>query len=139
MRQLLLSILVLTLFTGCYKDEVDVSMLNTNPFDRDYSGEPVFVFEETFLQTITVGGNNLLFQIIVFQVREDLFLSPTAYTVEVRDLQNQDPNATVTPVEPGSNRFRYQRSPAPGEEVCLELRLSNNQSAARAEVICATL
>lgn len=139
MRSLLAFTILLTLLSGCYKDNVDVSELNTNPFDRDYEGPAVFEFEETFLQTVNIGGTNILYQIIVFRVKEELFLSPASYSVQLRDLQNEDPNATATPVSPGSARFRYQRAPAPGQQVCLELRLANNQSAARAETICATL
>jgi len=139
MRSLLTLATLLLLLSGCYKDNVDLSELNTNPFDRDYSGPAVFEFEETFLQTVNIGGTNVLYQVIVFRVKEELFLAPASYSVQLRDLQNEDPNASATPVSPGSSRYRYQRAPAPGQQICLELRLANNQSGARAETICATL
>lgn len=139
MRSLLAFAMLLVLLSGCYKDNVDVSELNTNPFDRDYAGPAVFEFQETFLQTVNIGGTNVLYQVIVFRVKEELFLAPASYSVQLRDLQNEDPNATATPVSPGSSLYRYQRAPAPGQQICLELQLFNNQSGARAETICATL
>lgn len=139
MKALLTLFALLVLQSGCYKDTVDLAELNTNPFDRDYAGGPIFEFIETYTQTVNIGGSNVTFQIIEFRVREDRFLAPAAYTVEVRDLQNSDPNAIATPVSPGSDLWRYQRQPLQGQQVCLELRLANNENTAGPEVICATL
>lgn len=139
MKALITLIALLLLISGCYKDSLDVAKLNNNPFDRDYVGEAIFEYDTTFLQTVNIGGSNVVYQVIEFRVREELFLAPAAYTVKVRDLQSGNPNATATPIAPGSDKYRYQRAPAAGQEVCLELRLSNNENAASAEVICATL
>lgn len=139
MKVLLTLFALLVLHSGCYKDTIEVAELNTNPFDRDYAGEAIFEFLGTYTQIVNIGGSNVVFQVIEFRVREDRFLSPSAYNVQVRDLQNSDPNATVTPIAPGSDTYRYLRAPAQGQQICLELRLANNENAARAEIICATL
>lgn len=130
--------LLLVLLTGCYKDTVDVADLRDNPFDPDYQGEPVFVLEGTFLQQVDIGTGSVVYQIIEIRVREDLFLAPATYSVAARDLQTGQ-EELLNPDPPGGALFRFQRAPSPGQPVCLELRLSNNQSTARAETLCATL
>ena len=50
-----------------------------------------------------------------------------------------NPNFNASTNTPGGNLFKYQRQPVPGQQVCLELRLSNNLSTAGAETICVTL
>lgn len=130
---------LLVLLSGCYKDTVDPAKLNNNPFDRDYVGANIFEYRDTYTQIVNIGGSNVVYQVIEFRVREDLFLAPAAYSVKVRDLQNNDPNASATPEAPGSNVFRYLRAPAQGQQICLELSLANNENTARPETICATL
>lgn len=139
MKALLTLCTLLVLLSGCYKDTVDPAKLNNNPFDRDYVGSNVFEYRATYTQIVNIGGSNVVYQVIEFRVREDLFLAPAAYTVKVRDLQNNDPNASATPETPGSSVFRYLRVPAQGQQICLELSLANNESTARPETICATL
>jgi len=140
MKRFLILLPFLVLLSSCFKDTVDTASLTNNPFDRDFNGEQVFVFEETFLETVNIGGGtNVLYQVIVFRVREELFLSPTDYGIRLDDLQNGQDAQPVTPVSAGSSRYRYRREPLPGTSICLRLRLTNSQSAARAETICATL
>ncbi len=133
-----IALLVLFALSSCSKDEVDVTTLNNNPFDPEYAGPAVFALDDTFLQTVNIGGNNIVYQIITFHVNEDLFLSPSVYSVTLKDLE-ADVTQVLNPVPSGSNTFQYLREPAPGISVCLELRLTNNQSTAGAETICATL
>ncbi|MBK7385009.1 MAG: hypothetical protein IPI81_16985 [Flavobacteriales bacterium] len=124
---------------GCGKGELDPGTLTNNPFDPDYNGPAVFELDTTFLEVVVIPGATLLNQAIVFHAKAELFLSDAAYSVRVVDQMNGltytlDPNPTNT------DRFKYVRSePVIGAPVCLELRLFNNQSAARAEQICATL
>ena len=139
MKALLTLFSLLVLLSGCYKDNVDPAKLNNNPFDRDYVGENIFIYQQTYTQIVNIGGSNVVYQVIEFRVREELFLAPAAYTVRVRDLQNEDPNASATPEAPGSNVFRYLRAPAQGQQICLELRLANNENTAGPQTICATL
>ena len=124
---------------GCGKGELDPGTLTNNTFDPDYNGPAVFELDTTFLEVVVIPGATLLNQAIVFHAKAELFLSDAAYSVRVVDQMNGltytlDPNPTNT------DRFKYVRSePVIGAPVCLELRLFNNQSAARAEQICATL
>jgi hypothetical protein len=51
----ILSLFVLALLVGlgsCKKDEIDLASLNTNPFDADYVGTPIF----TFVSATTTSG-----------------------------------------------------------------------------------
>lgn len=130
--------LAMTLLLGaCHKDELDVAQLNTNPFDADYAGPPIFTLEGTWLLTTSTGPVTFTEQVIGFRVDESSFLSPASYGVEVRDLLDSSVEQAVPGDGPG--RWQYRRVPVPGQEVCLELRLWNDFSTARAETICATL
>jgi hypothetical protein len=130
------------LITGCYKDEIDLESLNNNPFDRDYQGPAVFVSQGTFMETVTIvypPPVQVQMQVIEFRVREELFLADNvAYSVQVVDQENGTTHL-LNPDPPGSDKFKYYRSPVPGVPVCVELRLANNQSTAGAETICETL
>lgn len=138
MKRLSTLLMLALLIGGCYKDEVDVSRLTNNPFDPQYVGPPVFEGQGTSLQQVNIGGATVLYQIIAFRVRSELFLSPATYGVEVRDQQSGQVQV-LSPDPPGSDQFRYRRAPLPGQPVCVELRLSNDQSTARAETLCVTL
>ncbi len=86
-----------------------------------------------------VNGVPLSLQTIAFVVKEELLLSDAAYSVQVKDIA-EDFITVVDPNPPNSNRFTYSRPGAlVGVPVCLELRLYNNLSAARADRLCATL
>jgi hypothetical protein len=139
MKPLLNLVLLSTLLLGgCYKDEIDIASLNTNPFDRDYQGPAVFQLVGTYTEVVNINGVNALRQVVEFTVREDLFLQPTTYSVYVRE-QGAATGEFIAPEPPGSNIFRYKRAPQPGVQLCLELRLANNFTTAGAEVVCATL
>ena len=129
----------LLVFLGCGKGELDPGTLNNNPFDPDYNGPAVFELDTTYAEPVVVGGSTLIYQAIIFRVKEELFLSPAAYSVKMTDQLN-DFTTVLEPNPSNSDRFKYLRSePLPNIAVCLELRLFNNLSAARAEQICATL
>ena len=137
MRLLQLTAIAL-LFLGCGK-EVDPASLDNNPFDPDYSGPSVFEVDTTYVTTTVVNGVPLSLQTIAFVVKEELLLSDAAYSVQVKDIA-EDFITVVDPNPPNSNRFTYSRPGAQvGVPVCLDLRLYNNLSAARADRLCATL
>ncbi len=131
-------LLLVPLVMGCYKDDLDVADLNNNPFDPEYVGPAVFELEGTYTQFVDLGEFTVLYQVIEVRVREDLFLSSAAYTVQLTDLQ-LGMVQNVVPDPPGSNIWKYYREPAPGQEICVELRLANNQSTAGATTFCVTL
>ena len=137
-RSLLLALLPLLM--GCYKDDIDVASLTTNPFDRDYKGSPVFEMEGTSVQvTFIPGVGNVPRQVVDFRVRNELFLSDVTYSVLLKDLGTGS-TAELLQAAAGDHRFTYTRDTIIQQEpACLELRLSNNFSAAKAEVICASL
>lgn len=126
------------LASGCLKDEVDVAMLNNNPFDPGYVGPSVFSFDTTFVEQIQGTGG--LRQVFQFKVNSALFLEPQAYSVYVEDelLPPADPYVHQLPA--GSDVLRYYRLEfEPGQEVCLRLSLSNNYHQGRPENVCGTL
>jgi hypothetical protein len=138
--QYLLSLGAMLLMSACYKDDLDPAQLTNNPFDQEYVGENVFVSEGTYTETVFVPQiGNVLRQVIAFRVRSELFLSDVTYSVRVHDLEN-DQTILMDADPPGGDSFKYyKQNLVIGTPVCLELRLSNNLSAARAEEICVTL
>ena len=137
MKTILLAITIGLVASSCYKDEVDVATLNNNPFDPQYAGANVFRFDTTYLQFVPVPG--FYRQNFQFTVNSALFLSPTAYSVHVKDL-NDSSEVYLEQYPVGSNVFTYHRLVAvQGQPLCLELRLSNSNSTARPETVCGTL
>lgn len=138
MNRAILALLVLML-TACGKGELDPGPLTTNPFDPDYTGANVFEYDTTYTELITFPNGAFLYQVIEFRVHEELFLSPANYTVRVHDEENgTSSDLGESPVN--SAHFIYRRpEPVIGAPVCLRLSLTNNNSNARAERICATL
>lgn len=127
---------LIPLLCGCYKDELDVEKLNNNPFDREYVGPPVFAFDTTYTEVI---NGDLTRQVFQFRVASGLFLEPQSYSVFVQD-QGAGVSEIVPQFPAGSDLLTYYRTPAgPGQEVCLQLSLSNNYHHGRAETICGTL
>lgn len=122
---------------GCYKDDVDVSARTDNPFDADYSGPSVFSLDSIFVEQV-VGPPSYFRQVVQFKVNAALFLAPASYQVEVHDLL-EGTRTLVGQVPPGSHTLRYYRNEyQPGQEVCLELRLTNNNAFGRPGTICGT-
>lgn len=127
------------LATGCYKDELDVATLDNNPFDPAYTGPPVFEAIGTYLETTTIPGlGTITRQVFEFRVRNELFLSPASYSVQVLDLTNNIVSV-VDQSAPGVHILKYYRLGDPAPQLCVELRLRNNFSTAGAETLCADL
>lgn len=141
LKPLFLLLALLPLLAGCYKDDVEPAKLTNNPFDPEYVGENIFVSDGTYTETVFIPGvGNVVRQVIAFHVRSELFLSSgSTYSVQVHDQQNGQ-TVLLNPDPPGGNAFKYyKQNLVQGAPVCLELRLSNNLSVARAETICVTL
>ena len=138
MNRTTLALLVL-LLAACGKGELDPGPWTTNPFDPDYTGANVFQYDTTYTELITFPNGAFLYQVIEFTVKEELFLGPADYNVHVVD----EENGTATDIGESpvnSAHFSYRRpEPVIGAPVCLRLSLTNNNSNARAERICATL
>jgi hypothetical protein len=137
---ILLGLGAMLLLSACYKDDLDPARLTNNPFDPEYVGENVFVSEGTFTETVFIPQiGTVVRQVIAFRVRSELFLSDATYSVRVHDLENGQ-TILLDADPPGGDSFKYyKQNLVIGSPVCLELRLSNNLSAARAEEICVTL
>lgn len=132
-----IAVIGLVFASGCYKDEVDIATLNNNPFDPGFTGPNVFSFDTTYTEQIPgIGAFRQVFQ---FKVNSALFLRPQAYDVFVVDPLASS-STTVHQVPAGSDVLRYYRLEyTVGQEVCLQLSLSNNTHEGRAETVCGTL
>jgi len=129
--------MLLLVLASCHKDDVDIARLSDNPFDPDYEGPLLFLMGDPYVES--PPGSPLSYQVFPFTVREDLLLAPATYRVRVGDT-GRGTSELLSPNPPGSNSFKYYRpGPEPGQEICLELRLSNNENDARPETTCATL
>ncbi|MEO8588559.1 MAG: hypothetical protein ABI432_04260 [Flavobacteriales bacterium] len=126
--------------SGCYKDEVDLPALTTNPFDPDYTGESVFVFDSTYASTVTIGFPPLptVVQTVQLHLRGDLLPAGTVTSVRFMDPEASEP--VIVPPVPGTYIYRFQRNVVePFVERCYSVALSNAFSEGRAETICCTL
>ncbi len=137
MRYLAFVLCTITL-SSCYKDEIDLESLNTNPFDKDYVGPSVFEIAGAYDQVLVINGVNVASHVIEIRVKEELFLSPASYSVKVLE-QGATTSQFLNPDPPGSNIFKFVRAPEPGAYVCLELNLANNLNSSRTDVLCITL
>ncbi|HRD52800.1 MAG TPA: hypothetical protein PKY96_09140 [Flavobacteriales bacterium] len=127
------------LASACGKGELDPASLTSNPFDPDYNGPEVFVYDTTFTRNVSIPGGVVQYQVIGFHVKSELLPSSASYSVAVEETATGIADV-IDPQPPNSNRFEYLKiNPVVGAPVCLRLSLRNNQSNARPEVICATL
>lgn len=134
-----LGLLPLLIVAACGKGELDPVALDANPFDSDYKGPTVFTADSSYLQPVLIGTETVIYQAMAFHVREDLFTSPAAYSVKLRD-QVSGQVSILEPNPPNSNRFSYLiGAPQPNVARCFDLSLYNNLSAARADEVCVTL
>ncbi len=142
MNRMMLLVLAV-LLAGCRKDDVSIASLNNNPFDADFTGEHLFVSEGTELIVESIPGIGAVSrQVIRFRVRSELFLPGQAgrpYSVRVVD-RSTGVGTYLDQAGSGNHRFTYLLAePMPAEQVCVELRLANNFSVARPEIICEIL
>lgn len=135
----LLLLVPVVIVAACGKGELDPAGLSDNPFDPDYKGPTVFTADSTYLQTVLIGAETVIYQAMAFHVQENLFTSPAAYSVQIRD-QVTGLVSVLEPNPPNSNRFTYLiGAPQPNVARCFDLSLYNNLSAARADGLCVTL
>lgn len=135
----LLFLPLLLALSGCYKDKTDVAAWTNNPFDRDYTGPSVFSVDTTYIEVINAPPTVITRQVVQFHVNSSLFLANKAYQVRVRDLDNGQ-TTLMSQFTPGTDTWRFTKLDFTiGQELCLEVRLSNDLSDGRPDTICATL
>ncbi|MFZ1692177.1 MAG: hypothetical protein WAT74_03180 [Flavobacteriales bacterium] len=139
MNRMLTIVSLALLVSACGKGELDPASLTSNPFDPDYNGPEVFVYDTTFTRNVSIPGGVVQYQIIGFHVKSELLPSGASYSVAVEETATGITDV-INPQPPNSNLFEYPKiNPVVGAPVCLRLRLRNNQSNARPEEICAIL
>ncbi|MBK7941114.1 MAG: hypothetical protein IPJ87_04445 [Flavobacteriales bacterium] len=137
LRHLMLMTALSLGLAGCYKDDIDLAELTNNPFDADYAGPAIFSLDTIYVEQV-LGPPNFFRQVVQFKVNASLFLASASYQVEVHDLI-EGTRTLVGQVPPGSHTLRFYRLEyQPGQGVCLEMRLTNNNAFGRPETICGT-
>lgn len=138
MRKQLTFVSIALLAMACGK-ELDPGTLNSNPFDPDYAGPDVFVFDTTYTQNVVIPSGVVTYQVIGFHVKSELLPDDARYSVQAVQVATGDVSV-LNPDPPNSHSFKYQKvNPVPGVPECVRLSLFNNASSARPEQICATL
>ena len=138
MRKPLTIISIALLAMACGK-ELDPETLSSNPFDPDYTGPEVFVFDTTYTQNVVIPSGVVTYQVIGFHVRSELLPTGAHYSVQAVQVATGEVSM-LNPDPPNSHSFKYQKvNPVAGVPECVRLSLFNNASSARPEQICATL
>lgn len=138
MNKLLIPLVIALLAMSCGK-ELDPGTLNSNPFDPDYAGPDVFVYDTTYTQNVAIPGGIIVYHVIGFHVKSELLPSGAGYSVRAERVGTGDVSI-LNPDPPNSSSFKYLKvNPVVGVPECVRLSLFNNNSSARPEEICATL
>lgn len=126
---------------ACDKKEVDTASLNTNPFDRDYTGTPLVQYISAGPADAYDDFGNFIHTAyrIEFKVRADLFPHATAYSVQVHNLTQGGTTTTQSLHSDGDDTFHGDFYPyQAGQEYCMEVALVVNYSPTRTWTICQT-
>ena len=138
MNKLLTLLSAALVLASCGK-ELDVDTLNSNPFDPEYAGPEVFVFDTTYVQLVNIPGGVIAYHVICFHVKSELLPQGAGYSVRAERVGTGDVTL-LNPDPPNSSSFKYLKvNPVAGVPECVRLSLFNNNSSARAEELCATL
>ena len=127
----------LLVLTGCYKDEVDVAALNTNPWDPDYTG-PAFI-EVVDERTAGPFPGGVFNQELTIKVDLSVLPVSSAITLRVVDKATGIAFDPVPQQAPGSDTFEFIHfNVTPGVETCYAIAVEVQFSTTRSETYCAT-
>ena len=138
MRSLWFFMLVAASLTACKKDELDVTALNTNPFDVDYQGPAIFTFVSATTTFFTVNGVPTRRLNVTMRVNVDLFPRDTPFQVRVspqpsgNEIILQGTTSTA-----GAMTFSLNGVEV-GQQYCPLLQLGNAGGYGGGNTICAT-
>ena len=123
--------------TGCYKDEVDVAALDTNPWDPDYGG-PAFI-EVVDEQTVGPFPGGVFNQELTVEVDFSVLPVNSAITLRVVDQATGVAFDPVPQQSPGGSTFVFTDfNGTPGVEICYAIAVEVQFSTTRSETHCAT-
>ena len=133
-RVLLLLLPVLALLASCYKDDVDISTLTTNPLDPDYTG-PSFI---SVTGNDTYAVDTTFNQEVYVTVDASQFPGNGAYQLRVEEINNGD--VTLLPQDSGTpHDFTFTNFNVDvGTEYCYRISVEIQFSHTREEGYCAT-
>lgn len=131
--------MIALLACGCKKNDVDIDQLNSNPYDADYVGLPLYEVDHTYTDSYVdnLGATIPRFNVVVF-VRADRLQNPN-YFMWVRL-----PGSTTWygPVDPdqvfGGTITLRQDNFTSGTTYCWECAVGTNNAPGGITTICAT-
>lgn len=131
-------IVVLVGMSSCKKDEIDLAALNSNPFDRDYSGEPIFTVVSESTTITTIDGELVMRVGIVVQTHAELFGRQTPYLIQV--LNNTTGTESVIASNSISSGQFYvsTRVEGSGDVRCWTMRVGNAGTFGGGNQVCGT-
>lgn len=128
------------LLTGCKKDDVDIGQLNTNPFDTDYVGLPLFEVDHTFTDSYvnTLGATVPRFNVVGF-ARTDRIPANASYFIWFRTSGGTDWTGPVNPSQLFGGEFtlRYDNYVS-GAIYCTDCAIGTNNAPGGLSTLCAT-
>jgi|JI10StandDraft_1071094.scaffolds.fasta_scaffold173088_2 hypothetical protein len=137
----ILSLFVLALLVGlgsCKKDEIDLASLNTNPFDADYVGTPIFTFVSATTTSGVVNGVPVNILNVDVQVHTELFGRQTPYIVRTVN-SNTGAETMITSGSMVDDRFTVRANGVqPGAVHCWNLQVGNANSFGGGNQVCGT-
>lgn len=119
-------------FSGCYKDEADLTVLNTNPYDPDYEGDDFLILDGS--RVITVPTGRKLF--LEFHVDTNKFEELVPYSIRVKDLSE---DFVININETPDHNYVHEKVPVSlGVQYCFEVAIDVNESLTRTSTFCVT-
>lgn len=128
------------LVCGCKKNDVDIDQLNSNPFDADYAGLPLFEVAQTYTDSYvnTLGATVPRFNVKGF-ARTDRIPANTAYFFWFRAAGETDWTGPINPAGLWAGEFtlRYDNYVS-GTSYCTDCAIGTNNAPGGFTKLCAT-
>lgn len=131
-------LLLLMVFSGCLKDDTEISSLNTNPLDPDYTGPSYITVVRSQAEVIGTAPP-IQSHAMDVEVNSSVFPAGTDYRLNVKNLTTGTETQLIAS-PPGSDFFTYNHDDINlGQEYCYEFSVWVNFSIGRADTFCDTL
>lgn len=133
MKKVLACLMFASMLSACYKDDVIIDRLTTNPLDPDYTGPALFTVltDSTYEPTSGVYEQYL-------KIRVDGSVLPGGLVYELRIEDQQNGNVTELVQQPiGAHDFEHFRSGVTlGNTYCYAISIQVQEASGRRETYC---
>lgn len=135
-KRLFIVLCVLSIVTGCYKDDTDLGSLTTNALDPDYTGPSYITVISSTSEVITPAVTAHALEI---EVNSSGFPDNVSYKLSVVDLTTGS-EELVSPTVTGGDVFSYKKFDITiGQQYCYDLSVWVDYSTGRADNFCDVL